>query len=130
MGGKKGGLLDSVGNATGLKDAVGGSLGYLIPGAGLARVAYENTIKPMNEAKRKMKQEKGRQIALQAENERMEADRKMVAEKGQGLRQARARQRSITAANSGRAATIATSPLGAGAPAMTDVGTKKTLLGE
>lgn len=129
MAGKKGGVLDSVGNATGLNEVVGGSAKYIL-GGGLQAV-YENTIKPMNEAKRGAKKERQRQEQLQVENERAMADQKNIQNKGVELRAARARQRAIAAAVGGRNSTILTPPgASLGAAPMTDVGSKKTLLGE
>lgn len=126
MGGKKGGFVSSIGNATGLSSFVGGSGKYLVSG-GLSAV-YENTIQPINQAKREGRQEIARQKAVQAENERMVADQESTVKRGQEMRQTRARQRLLTASRSGRASTILTSPLGGGAGAAPEG--MKTLLGE
>jgi len=127
MAGKKGGLLSGIGKA------FGGTAKYLLPGLNVGQVVagseavYGQTIKPINEAKREMKQEAGRQAKLQADAEALAADQEKTAELSTQQRQKRAAQKAMAAGRGGRAGTILTSPLGTtGAPSSGG----KTLLGE
>lgn len=134
MGGRRGGLLNSIGNATGLNSVASGSARYLLNPLGIgaiggaAQVAYENTIQPMNEAKQEAKREVARQQGIQRENERMASEQQQTQETARGFREQRRRQRMLAASRQGRASTILTSPLGATASAP-EAGGKK-LLGE
>jgi hypothetical protein len=131
MAGKKGGLLSSIGNATGLGKVFGGTAKYLIPGIGgaigVGEAVYGQTIKPINEAKREMKQEADRQAQIQADAEALAADQAKTAELSSQQKQKRATQKALAAGRGGRAGTILTSPLGLTGSA--SVGSKN-LLGE
>lgn len=128
MAGKKGGLLNSIGNATGLNEVAGGTARYMFnPIASMA----EDQMRQIRGAKREAKAEIARQEGIQRENERMASEQKQTQETARGFREQRSRQRMLAASRQGRASTILTSPLGSTGPAAAapEAGGKK-LLGE
>ena len=105
MAGKKGGIFNSIGNATGLNSALGGTLGYFVNP--IQRLADDQT-----NARRKVQNEIKMQEKQQADAEAAVATQKTQAEESEGQRRKRSAQRSARLSTSGRAGTILTSPLG------------------
>ena len=127
MAGKKGGLLNSIGNATGLNEVAGGTARYLYnPIASMA----EDQMRQIRGAKREAKAEIARQEGIQRENERMASEQQQTQETARGFREQRSRQRMLAASRQGRASTILTSPLGSTGPAAAPEAGGKKLLGE
>lgn len=103
MGGKKGGLISSLGNATGITSvtqAVYNPLADTVGGRGQQR------------DRDRAKTEERRQEKIQADNEAAAMDREKVAGETEKQRKKRVAQRSVAGSRAGRSGTILTSPLG------------------
>lgn len=116
MSGKKGGIISSVGNATGLTAVTQAVYNPLADIAG----------KGQERDRKRAKDETRRQEGLQAEAEAAVANQNTIAEQTEAQRKKRSAQRVARLSQSGRAGTILTSPLG---DATGGSATGKTLLG-